>query len=122
MAAAISASDVSACIAAYMPAVKSTSPTGIAAAITVAASIAIAPTVSVPATPAAAIPAAVVPGARTDEHSAHEPIRTVVSIGRALIGIVAVITPLASWRAISDRSRDHIGTDAYTYRNLGIRR
>ena len=77
--------------AAAMEATRVTAAAVETAAVTPAA---VAPTTP-PSAPAAA-PA--IPRAGTDEYPAHKPIRAVISVGRAGIRCVAIISILASWR------------------------
>jgi hypothetical protein len=78
------------------------------------------------ATVATATPVAVIPGAGADEEATEEPARAIEAVGRASVGIIAVIPPR------TDRSRVTVvsvsttisvsttNPDAYTY--LGVSR
>jgi hypothetical protein len=104
------ASDCAATISAAVSA-TAVSTTAIASAVSVPAAIAIASTVPVSV-------AAAKPGSGTDEEAAVEPGWAVVSVGRAGIGIVVVVAPLADWRAVIVASVT--GTDANAEGDLGV--
>ncbi len=66
---------------------------------------------------------AAVPRARTDEHTAQEPVRTVIAVRGAVIGPVGVIAILADRRPdYLDRGRvGYHRADADAYRDLRLR-
>jgi hypothetical protein len=62
------------------------------------------------------------PRTRTDEEAAREPLRTVIPIRGAVIGVVAVITRFADWGTIGHGSRDDLGTNPHAYSYLSVGR
>jgi hypothetical protein len=93
----------------------------IAAASAVAATVAISATIAIAAP---AVPAPSVPRAGADEHAAVEPVRTVIAVRGASIGIILVIAPRAIRGAVvADISGiNHCGADADSNSDLGARR
>jgi hypothetical protein len=124
------AATITACAAASVPASTAayvaTSAAGISAA-SIAAASAVAATVAISATiaiAAPAVPAPSVPRAGADEHAAVEPVRTVIAVRGASIGIILVIAPRAIRGAVvADISGiNHCGADADSNSDLGARR
>jgi hypothetical protein len=92
--------------------------TGISAAITVSAAIPVAAAIAV----SAMTPAPVIPGADADKDAAVEPVRTVIAIRCASVGVIRIIAPRAIRRAVIAGSRHHRRSNSNPYRDLGIRR
>jgi hypothetical protein len=124
------ATGVTACTAGYV----ATSAAGITAT-----SIAAASAVSVSATPAVSaavaeaaaqviagvsVEAPVVPRADADKEAAVEPVRTVIAVGGAGIGVIRVIAPLAIRGTVICiiSGSNHCRPDADAYSDLGVRR
>lgn len=79
-----------------------------------------------PVTPAAAAPATspspVIPGAGADEDSTDKPVRAVVAIRRAVVGIVRIVPPCAFWWTVVVGSGNHRRSDSDSHGDLGLRR
>ena len=83
----------------------------------IAGAIAVSSAKSIPAAP---VPATVVPRAGADENSAVEPLRPVIAIWGACIGVIRVIAPLADRGTVDHGSGHDCGTDPNSHLNLGI--
>jgi hypothetical protein len=87
----------------------------VSAAIPVAAAIAIAA-----ATPSMTAPA--VPRSDTDEDAAVKPVRAVIAVRCAGVGVIGVIAPLAIRGTVGISGIYQSGADTYPHPDLGIRR
>lgn len=85
------------------------------AAATIVAAVAPAP-----AWPIKSAAVAMEPRAGTDEDAVNEPIRPIVSVGRACVGGIRVVTVGAYWRR-PDSNGDWANSDAYAHSHLRIR-
>jgi len=73
--------------------------------VTVSAAAVIPTAIAVSATVVATPVIAVIPGAGADEDAAGEPVRSVVSVRSAVVGIIVVVAIGADWRwAVIDRT------------------
>ncbi len=75
-------------------------------------------TATVPAVPATAIPA--VPRAYADEHAAVEPLRAVIAVRGAGVGVIGVIAPFTDRRTVIVRCGNDVGADSDSHAYLGI--
>jgi hypothetical protein len=75
--------------------------------------------VTVAAAAPAMTPAPVVPRSDADEDAAVKPVRTVITVRGASVGVIRVIAPFAIRGTVISGIAD---CGAYTYRDLGIRR
>jgi len=107
---------------------KTTSSAGVTAcpasiSATIACSVSTAP-VSVAAAIAVAAPAVSkapsVPRADTDEEAAVKPLRPVVSVGRAGVGVVRVVAPIADGRTVGIRGFSDRRANSDTHSHLGV--
>jgi hypothetical protein len=72
------------------------------------------PSVSAPA----AVPAAVIPRSSADEEPVHEPVRPIVAVRGAGVGIVGVIAPLADRSGIDHGNGDDRRADSNFFFNI----
>jgi hypothetical protein len=89
-----------------------TAATCVGPAITVATTSAVAaatPSTSAPAI--MAVPAVVIPRAYADEHAAVEPLRPVIAIRSARVGVIGVVAPFTNRRGIVRGRINHLWTD-----------
>jgi hypothetical protein len=91
-----------------------------------ASAVAVSAAIAIPAAIAVAVSATapVVPGTDADKEAASEPARSVVAVGCASVGVIRVIAPRASGRAVIGviAGTDHRRANANSNRDLGIRR
>jgi hypothetical protein len=73
---------------------------------------------TVPAIPMPPSPA--VPRAYADEEAAAEPLRPVIAIGSAGVGVIRVVAPIANRGAVNVGGGNDRGTDAHSHSYLGI--
>ena len=73
---------------------------------------------TVPAIPMPPAPA--VPRADADEEAAAEPLRSVIAIRGAGVGVIRVVAPIANRGAVNVGGGNDRGTDAHSHRYLGI--
>ena len=85
-----------------------------------AASVSVAATAVAAATAPAMMPAPSVPRANADEDAAVEPVRSVIAIRGAGVGVVGVVAPLAVRRTIRHRSINDRGANPHSDCHLGV--
>jgi hypothetical protein len=104
-----------------MPAVTAVSTIS---AVSVASAVSVTVTVVAVAIISVAVPAMIptpsIPGTDTEKDAAAKPLRTVITVGSAVVGVVVVIAPITDWRPINRRHRNNCRSNTDAYRNLGL--
>lgn len=133
-AAACCAGESAACATAGIPAACNTSATGVTAccsgisagrATSIASAISSSISAAIPvgasiAVAAPTVPAPTVPRADADEEAAYEPVRSVITVRRASVGVVRVVAPVADRGTINVRGVTDRRADSDADSDLGI--
>jgi len=79
-------------------------------------------TAPVPAAPSPRpSPSPSIPGPDTDEETACKPLRPVVAVRSAGVGVIGVVAPVTYWRPVLHRRGNHRRSDSNAHSHLGVR-